>query len=51
MTATASVAGMATARAGPRSTRAAAVMQPRYTNRNSAVGTATSAAVLTSPRP
>ena len=29
MTATASVAGMAAARAGPRSTREAAVMQPR----------------------
>jgi hypothetical protein len=51
MTPTATEAGMAAQRAGPRSTRAAASMLPRYTARNSVVGIATSAAGLTRPRP
>jgi len=51
MTATASTAGAATTRTGPPSTRHAETMQPRYTKRNSAVGTATSAATLASRSP
>jgi len=44
-------AGTAAFRAAPRSTRAAATMQPRYTARKRAVGIATSDAVLTSRSP
>ena len=51
ITATASPAGTAASRTLPRRTRTAAVMAPRYTVRNSTVGTATRAAVLTIPSP
>ena len=51
MTTTAADAGTAAQRAGPRRTRTAAAMLPRYTARNSVVGMATSAAGLTTPKP
>src|SRR5690242_10523484 len=47
ITATAASAPAAATRAGPRSTLLAAAVQPRYTVRNSAVGTVTSCVVLT----
>jgi hypothetical protein len=48
---TASDAAQAAALTVPRSTRAAASMLPRYTARNSAVGSVTSDAASTSPSP
>src|SRR4029077_9833473 len=47
ITATAASAPAAATRAGPRSTLLAAAVQPKYTVRNSAVGTVTSCVVLT----
>jgi hypothetical protein len=51
MTATAAEAATAAQRTGPRMTRTAATMLPRYTARKSVVGIATSAAGLTTPKP